>query len=374
MSSRRRLSSLTTVPSIIFEVDEDDVTDDKDDDDGDNAHKWKSSRLMIHDQRNAVLSRNDNVHSISSSSSSSSSTITISSIGSDCSVSTFLSGKQGTEEIVSWMKRVHRSIHKYGPSHCRTGRIWNQIGNQLVRLQKYEHAIIAYDNSMACEPHPPANSRWSRSPYSPSKDYAYYHDDLTAAYRNQAVVFSIIGEYDQAIATLQQASLLVKSFLSSARKCWLDSEANGCESVESEKLPFLLEMAAIEYQLGTFYSRINLNDMALLHLNYAYQLYVQVHGIGRFHIDVARTLDTMGKVYLSTLNFDCALQCHTQALHMKFHLLSRDTTRVSQYTTSSPLSQSSLVSTLTNIAIIYEAIKDWKAATCTYHMIDATLQ
>jgi len=207
--------------------------------------------------------------------------------------------------------------HRYGSTHPLVAATYNLIGNFCFRQREYDKALEAYKQAVQC------NSG----------------EHLADAYSNMGTVYWSTGQLNLAIDFLKKALRV--------------HEYN--EVKVGKKLSESLPVASIRYQLGLVYTLQRSFDQAMDCLIQARKIRERVHG--RAHLDVARTMDATGKVYLLQGDYQPALVTHEEAFRIKEGL------------NGNPERSKAMCESLLNISAVHRARNDLEAATFTYRAI-----
>jgi tetratricopeptide (TPR) repeat protein len=191
------------------------------------------------------------------------------------------------------------------------------IGNAHFREEEYEKAIAGYEEALTCK----------EGCEKPSD-----LDHIAAAFGNIGTVCWSTGDMERSITCIRKALELR-----------LESET-GRDPGES------LTVATSYYQLGLALTMHRDFIKALDALNYALEIQQRVHG--RKSVDVARTLDAIGKVHLLQGDADESMNCHQEAYAIKYEI-------TGEY---GPL----VISSLTNIAAAHISRHEDKEAISAY--------
>lgn len=206
---------------------------------------------------------------------------------------------------------------RFGPYYFTVGQTWNLIGNYHFRNQECEKAMAAYQEALKC------------------KDGCSDSDHIAAAYGNIGTVCWSTGDLQRSVECLQKALNLRKA----------SEKSHGGDPEQS------VSIAAGYHQLGLALSLKQDYGKALDALKHALKIREAV--LGRKGIEVARTLDAIGKVHLFRGDADDALYCHQEAYAIWFDSTGGE---------HSPVVTTSLM----NIAAAHMARKDYEQATSTY--------
>lgn len=236
--------------------------------------------------------------------------------------SSMTSGRQqrrpsSSHSLESLHEMLQERRQHFGPCNYKLGQTWNLIGNAHFRQEEYEKAIAAYEKALTCKEgcEKPSDS-----------------DHIAAAYGNIGTVCWSTGDIARSTACIRKALELR-----------LESEA-GRDLGES------LTIATSYYQLGMALTMHCDFIKALDALNYA--LEIQQRVLGRKSVDVARTLDAIGKVHLLQGDADESMNCHQEAYAIKYEV-------TGEY---GPL----VISSLTNIAAAHISRHEDKEAILAY--------
>ena len=180
-------------------------------------------------------------------------------------------------DVTSLQQQLKQLQQQYGDQHAMVATTWNWLGNAFFRQGNMEAALQAYKKAVLCEP----------------------GEHLADAYANIGTVHWTTGNVEEAIPFLQNA-LSVHEFNVMSRG--QDPNAS-------------LPVAGVQYQLGLALTLHKDYEQALFSLNQSRAIRERV--LGHYHMDVARTLDAMGKANFLQGSHNAALECHTQALAIK---------------------------------------------------------
>ena len=172
--------------------------------------------------------------------------------------------------------QLHRQQHS---NRTAAASLYNQLGNAHFRRGNVDAAQIAYERAMEAADE-------SGGPH------------LVSALSNLATCHWKTHNCAQAIQLLEQALRV------------LESDLQQQQNSNNSNLNDNLQAASIYHQLGVCYCLEKEFPKALERLAAALQIRE------RHHVDVAPTLDAMGKVYLLQSNLNEALQCHQRAWQM----------------------------------------------------------
>uniref|UniRef100_A0A7S1YLD6 MalT-like TPR region domain-containing protein n=2 Tax=Grammatophora oceanica TaxID=210454 RepID=A0A7S1YLD6_9STRA len=162
-------------------------------------------------------------------------------------------------------------MHKYGETHTKVGQTWNHIGNLHFRNQHWKAALKTYQNATLCtDPHVRA-----------------------AAYRNIGTVYWTMMDLPKAKYHLAQALEIYQSL--------------------SHSQALTGELANCLYQMGLVLSLQENLDGALQALYHCRRLQEECGSA----MDVARTLDAIGKLHVRFGDLDDAMDCHQEALALR---------------------------------------------------------
>ncbi len=205
---------------------------------------------------------------------------------------------------------------RFGPLHFTVGQTFNLIGNHHFRNHHYDMAIHAYQQALKC-------TEGGDS------------DHIAAAYGNIGTVCWSTGDLKMSVYCLEQALKLRRE----------SERANGEDPEKS------LSVASSYHQLGLARSLKQEYGKALVALRHA--LKIQETVLGNKSIEVARSLDAIGKVHLYQGDADEALNCHQTAYAIWFE-------------SSGGEHSPALTASLMNIAAAHMARKDYEQATSMY--------
>jgi tetratricopeptide (TPR) repeat protein len=206
-----------------------------------------------------------------------------------------------------------------GSCDYKVGQAWNLIGNAHFRRKEHANAIHAYEQALEC----------TDGCEKPS-DF----DHIAAAYGNLGTVCWSTGDMERSVTCIRKAvELRMKSEISKGR-----------DPRES------LTVATSYHQLGLALTLHRDYKKALNALFDA--LEIQQRVLGRKSIDVARTLDAIGKVHLLQGDADESMDCHQEAYATKYELTGE----------CGPL----VITSLTNIAAAHLARNEDKEAILAY--------
>jgi len=210
-------------------------------------------------------------------------------------------------------KMKHRR-EKYGEIDYRVGQVWNYIGNYYFKNQEHAKALYSYKGAVMC----------------------YDGDDahIGAAYGNIGTVYWTTGDLANAVIFLNKA-LEMYRFMESAQGHDPDSS---------------IQVSNVLYQIGLVLSLQQNFKAAMSTLKYC--RLVREKALGNMHLDLARTIDAIGKVHLFIGELDYAMACHQQALEMKRGLAGD--------------SDSAVITSLMNIAAVHQAREMYDEAIYAY--------
>ena len=210
-------------------------------------------------------------------------------------------------------------MQNFGPCDFRVGQTWNLIGNFHFRRQECEEAIDAYEEAIEC-----------KEGYEELSD----SDHIAAAYGNIGTVCWSTGDMQRSVTCLQKSlDLRVES-----------EAAHGRDPGNS------LAVATSYHQLGLALSLNHEHEKALDAFNRA--LRIREKALGRKSVEVARTLDAIGKVHLFRGHVDEAMKCHQEAYATKYEITGDHSPTV--------------VTSLMNIGAAHIARENYKEAIFTY--------
>ena len=209
---------------------------------------------------------------------------------------------EGFLDVPALQQQLKQLQQQYGETHAMVATTWNWLGNAHFRQGNMEAALQAYKNVVFCDP----------------------GEHLADAYANMGTVHWTTGNVDEAIPFLQNA-LSVHEYNIMSR---------GQDPNTS------LPVAGVQYQLGLALTLHKDYEQALFALNQARAIREGV--LGRNHMDVARTLDAMGKAHFLRGAFQPAVECHMQSLAIK-ECLPQDAARAT------------VAVTISNIVEVYRA-------------------
>lgn len=184
---------------------------------------------------------------------------------------------EGFLSVSSLQHQLKQLQQQYGAEHAMVATTWNWLGNAHFRQGNMPAALEAYKKAVLCEP----------------------GEHLADAYANMGTVHWASGNVEESITYLQN-SLSVHEYNVMSR---------GQDPNTS------LPVGAVQYQLGLALTLHKDYEAALESLHQARAIRERV--LGHQHMDVARTLDAMGKVFSLQGRFPQALDCHLQALRIK---------------------------------------------------------
>jgi tetratricopeptide (TPR) repeat protein len=164
-----------------------------------------------------------------------------------------------------------------GPFHASVAIKWNCLGNVHFRAGQMEAALQAYKQAVLCEP----------------------GEHLADAYANMGTVHWATGNVEQAIVFLQNARSVHE----------YNCMAKGTDPNAS------LAVATVQYQLGLALSLQQ--DYPKAMESFYHSKAIRERVLSHSHMDVARTLDAIGKLYFRQGNFADATACHLEALTIK---------------------------------------------------------
>eukprot|EP00977_Amphora_coffeiformis_P010226 scaffold2366_cov159-Amphora_coffeaeformis.AAC.30 len=184
---------------------------------------------------------------------------------------------EGFLDVTALQQQLKQLQQQYGETHAMVATTWNWLGNAHFRQGNMEAALKAYKNVVLCDP----------------------GEHLADAYANMGTVHWTTGNVEEAIPFLQNA-LSVHEYNVMSR---------GQDPNTS------LPVAGVQYQLGLALTLHKDYEQALFALNQARAIRERV--LGHNHMDVARTLDAMGKAHFLQGTFESAVECHRQSLSIK---------------------------------------------------------
>jgi len=206
---------------------------------------------------------------------------------------------------------------RHGGRHPLVAACLNQIGNVCFRHQQHDKALEAYKRAVCC------------------CDLKHSGEHLADAYANIGTVYWSSGQLELGTDFLEKA-LAVHEYMQAKAKSLGES----------------LAAASVRHQLGTVYTLRGSFDQALEHFLCARK--IQQHVLGLDHLDVARTMDAMGKTYLLCGDYQSALHSYEEAF------------RIKQRSANPDVRSKALCESLLNIAAVYRARNDFEAAISTY--------
>lgn len=206
-------------------------------------------------------------------------------------------------DLESLKRAIKGMREKYGDVDFRVGQVWNHIGNFFFRQQDYPRALDAYKGAVMC--HEGNNAH------------------IGAAYGNIGTVYWTTGDLTNAVTFLNKA-LEMHRYMESV---------NGLDPDSSSEVSNSL------YQIGLALSLQKEYETAMGTLKYC--LRVREKTLGTMHLDLARTIDAIGKIHLLLGELDDAMDCHQRALSMKCGLVRN--------------SDSAVITSLMNIAAVHQA-------------------
>jgi tetratricopeptide (TPR) repeat protein len=206
-------------------------------------------------------------------------------------------------DLESLKRSIKRLREKYGDVDYRVGQVWNHIGNFFFRQQDYPRALDAYKGAVMC--HEGNNVH------------------IGAAYGNIGTVYWTTGDLTNAVTFLNKA-LEMHRYVESVHGLDPDSSCEVSNSL---------------YQIGLALSLQKDYETAMGTLKYCRRLREKT--LGSMHMDLARTIDAIGKIHLLLGELDDAMDCHQQALSMKCGLVRN--------------SDSAVITSLMNIAAVHQA-------------------
>lgn len=198
--------------------------------------------------------------------------------------------------VTSLQQQLKQLQQQYGEEHAMVATTWNWLGNAYFRQGNMEAALQAYKKAVLCEP----------------------GEHLADAYANMGTVHWATGNVEEAIPFLQNALSV--------------HEYNVMSSGQDPNTS--LPVGAVQYQLGLALTLHKDYEAALHALNQARVIRERV--LGHNHMDVARTLDAMGKACSLKGDFPQALKCHLHSLRIK-EAISKDAGRSVMFTTISSI-------------------------------------
>jgi tetratricopeptide (TPR) repeat protein len=213
------------------------------------------------------------------------------------------------------LKREIKQRRKaYGDDDYRVGQVWNHIGNYFFRKQDYTRALDSYKGAVMC--------------------YEGGNAHIGAAYGNIGTVYWTTGDLENAVTFLNKA-LEMHRYIESIQGVDPDSSSAVSNSL---------------YQIGLALSLQQDFVTAMGTLKYCRRLREKT--LGSKHLDLARTIDAIGKIHLFRGELVDAMECHQQALAMKREFVSD--------------SNSAVITSLMNIAAVHEARQFYDDAIFTY--------
>jgi tetratricopeptide (TPR) repeat protein len=211
-------------------------------------------------------------------------------------------------------RAIKQRRNAYGDDDYRVGQAWNHIGNYFFRNQDYSRALDAYKGAVMCH----------------EGDDAH----IGAAYGNIGTVYWMTGDLANAVTFLNKA-LEMHRYMESVQGLDPDSSTAVSNAL---------------YQIGLALSLQQDFETAMGTLKYCRR--VREKTLGSKHLDLARTIDAIGKIHLFRGELVDAMECHQQALTMKRELVSD--------------SDSAVITSLMNIAAVHEARQLYDEAIFTY--------
>lgn len=245
--------------------------------------------------------------------------------------------RANTASDVTPMQPVHASeldylrgmlrfkLEKYGEEDPKVGVMWNKLGNSYFRCRKHEEALAAYKQAVKCD--------------GGNHDFASYYIPVAAAIQNLATLQWTTGDTNQAIECLENALHMHEFAAKSTKK-----DGNSYNN---------LAVAKCLYQVGLARCITRQYQQAIHDLKRART--IQESLLGEHHLDVARTIDAIGKCYLFLGRFHIAMDCHRQALRIKKSTAGSRTPTV--------------WISLMNIAAVHRANKEYKRAIEIYQEV-----
>ena len=220
---------------------------------------------------------------------------------------------------VSALKQQLKQLQQqYGENHAMVATTWNWLGNAYFRQGNNEAALQAYKKAVLCEP----------------------GEHLADAYANIGTCYWTSGNVEEAIPFLQNA-LAVHEYNVMSR----GQDPNTSPAV-----------AGVQYQLGLALTLHQDYEEALFSLHQARAIRERI--LGHDHMDVARTLDAIGKAYLFQGQPEAALDCHLQALDIKARL-------------AIGFSRSAMANTMMNIVSVHRSMNNLPEAGTWMHRLIA---
>ena len=212
---------------------------------------------------------------------------------------------------------------RYYPTHPQVAATYNLMGNIYFRQRRFSQALVAYKKAVECEP----------------------GDHLGDAYANLGTVYWSTGALNEAVTFLRKA-LRVHEY----------QQVRAGHALRES-----LAVASIRHQMGLVYtlqhqhqqSSSLSSSLVKAHQCLAQALKIRERVLGKGHLDVARTVDAMGKVYLLDGDYQSALLCHERAFRIKENVMAY------------PEKSKSLCESLVNIAAVQRARNDLEGAIFT---------
>lgn len=188
------------------------------------------------------------------------------------------------DQIEQLTKSLPRYVEKYGEGHPKVSHLRNAIGNAFFNRGDFQMAEIEYVKALDAV-------------RKQNDDCAH----LATTLGNLGTVYWNMGNFDSSISCLEES-------LSLHRQISGGSESN-------------VRVANALHNLGMarFFNK-DFNEAQKV-LEKALRLRKDILGI--YHIDVARTLDVLGKVYITKQIHTLAMSSHMEALSIKIRVLGK---------------------------------------------------
>jgi len=185
--------------------------------------------------------------------------------------------RDGAYDLSSLQATLRQVQEEKGERHPDAAKLWNHVGNAHFRAKEYEHALLAYKESVNCE----------------------MGSHLGDSYSNIGTVYWAMGQVDLAIDFLRRARKVHQFYC-------LAEDKDPARS---------LDIATVRYQIGLAYTLQGNYRKALKHLMACRE--TRMLALGHGHLDVARVADALGRVYVLQRDYEHALRWYEHALRIK---------------------------------------------------------
>lgn len=217
-------------------------------------------------------------------------------------------------------KQLFKMREAFGKQDARVAPVWNMIANHYSSNGDLDSALKSFKKALKCEP----------------------GEHLPDSYNGIGSIYWSLGRLEDAVGSFVKA---LNTLIFTVTQAGKDPNKS-------------LRVARIHEKIALVQTDMGRHDEAFAALMYTHT--IRTHVLGANHPDVARALDSMGKIHLKQQNFAAAMVCHKGAQAIWNEVSSK-------YDKSQ-----GMLSSLQNIAFVHQASGDVDAAIVAFGAVAAT--